>query len=101
MSDSQSPFALPSLAPPEGVTAARLVDVVNAARAQREVHVTGARGSATSLVVARLAELGKPIVLVVKDGEEAERAAQDLAFYLPKGDPILSLPEWECYSDYR
>ncbi len=74
--------ALPSLAPPEGVTAARLRDVAARARstARGQLDVAGVRGCAGVAVVSALVRDGRRAVLVTEDLDAARRAAQDLAF---------------------
>ena len=88
-------FPLPSLAPPEGIVAARLSDVLAAVKTSGRVHVAGERGSAASFVAAKATELGRHVVVVTKDGDDAERVAADLSFLLGKGEVVLTLPASE------
>ncbi|MCL2449039.1 MAG: transcription-repair coupling factor [Polyangiaceae bacterium] len=74
---------LPSILPPEGVTAARLRDVVSRARgaaAGATIDVAGVRGSAGAMVAAGLARAGRRVVFVTQDLETARRFADDIAF---------------------
>jgi transcription-repair coupling factor (superfamily II helicase) len=73
---------LPSLAPPEGVTATRLRDVALVARAmaQGKLDVAGVRGCAGAAVAAAIVREGRRAVLVTEDLDAARRAAQDVAF---------------------
>ncbi|MGH7435249.1 MAG: hypothetical protein ACRENE_06215 [Polyangiaceae bacterium] len=74
---------LPSLAPPEGLTAARLREVAGKVRAARgTVDVSGVRGCAGAAAVAAIAREGKRVVLVTEDLDVARRAAQDLGFFV-------------------
>jgi transcription-repair coupling factor (superfamily II helicase) len=76
------PEALPSLAPPEGVTAVRVRDVGSQASSMSKgrVDVSGVRGCAGPAVVAAIVRAGRRVVLVTDDVDAARRAAQDLAF---------------------
>jgi transcription-repair coupling factor (superfamily II helicase) len=85
-------FPLPSLAPPEGIVASRLLEVLAALTANGHVHVSGERGSAASFITAKATELGRHVVVVTRDGDEAERVAADLSFLLGKGETVLTLP---------
>jgi transcription-repair coupling factor (superfamily II helicase) len=82
MPDEAPAEPLPSLAPPEGVTAARVGDVVVRARAMRRgrLDVAGVRGCAGAAVAAAIVRDGRRVVVVTDDLDGARRAAQDLAF---------------------
>ena len=73
---------LPSLLPPEGVTASRVRDV--AARALHlcagKVDVAGVRGCAGAAVAAAIAREGRRVVFVAEDLDAARRAAEDVGF---------------------
>jgi transcription-repair coupling factor (superfamily II helicase) len=73
---------LPSLAPPEGVTASRLREVGARAGALEhgKLDVAGVRGCAAAAAVAAIVREGRRVVLVTEDLDAARRAAQDLAF---------------------
>jgi transcription-repair coupling factor (superfamily II helicase) len=72
---------LPSLLPPEGVTAARLREVTERARGlSGSLHLSGVCGSAGAVVVAALARQGRKVVLVAADLDAARRAAEDVGF---------------------
>ncbi len=76
--------ALGPLLPPEGVTAARIRDVVARAATMRggRLDVAGVRGGATALLTARLAA-ARQLVVVTADVEDARRLAEDIRFFLP------------------
>ncbi len=73
---------LPSLAPPEGVTASRVRDVAARVRTMYKgrLDVAGVRGCAGAAVVSAIVREGRRVVLVTDDLDAARRAAQDLAF---------------------
>src|SRR5437773_859676 len=77
--------SMPSVLPPEGVTAARLREVADrvAKAGAGRVDVAGVRGAAAAALAAQIARAtGKHVILVAQDVEEARRVAQDLAFLL-------------------
>jgi transcription-repair coupling factor (superfamily II helicase) len=73
---------LPSLLPPEGVTASRVRDV--AARAKdlghARIDVAGVRGSAGASLAASIARAGRRVVFVTADLDGARRVAEDIGF---------------------
>ncbi|MGH7296673.1 MAG: transcription-repair coupling factor, partial [Polyangiaceae bacterium] len=73
---------LPSLLPPEGVTAARVRDVTARVRgmASGRVDVAGVRGSAGAVLAAAIARLPRRVVLITSDLDSARRAAEDVGF---------------------
>ena len=78
---------LGSLLPPEGVTAARIRDVVQRAKAiagvaSTRVDVAGVRGSAGPAVAAAFARAGRRVVFITCDSDSARRAAQDAGFFM-------------------
>jgi transcription-repair coupling factor (superfamily II helicase) len=76
---------LPSILPPEGVTASPLRDVVSRVEALRSgrLDVTGVRGCAAAAIVSALARnLGRKVVLVTSDVEAARKLADDVAFWV-------------------
>jgi len=69
-------------------------------RGERELFVSGLRGSAKSLLCASLGKnFGRPILTVVRDPEEAERLREDLSTFFPEGKifyfPPLDLLPYE------
>ncbi len=76
---------IPSILPPEGVTAASLADVARAAGARRasRVDVVGARGCAGAAVASAIVRtLGRRVVIVTSDLESARSLADDAAFWV-------------------
>jgi transcription-repair coupling factor (superfamily II helicase) len=87
---------LPSILPPEGVTAVRLRDVAALAKAleaaapgvdpaaahlrSRRLDVAGVCGSAGPALAAAIADAGRRVVFVTSDLDAARRAAQDAGF---------------------
>ena len=76
---------LPSLLPPEGITAASLRGVVSRLQGSeaRRVDVAGVRGCATAAVVSAVVRsAGRRVVLVTHDLEAARKLADDVAFWV-------------------
>ncbi len=75
---------LPSVLPPEGVTATRARDAAARVPAGAgTLHVAGVRGSAGAALVAAIAAAKKkPVVFVTADLDSARRAADDVAFFV-------------------
>jgi transcription-repair coupling factor (superfamily II helicase) len=76
---------LGSVLPPEGVTAARLRDVVSRVESlgSGRVDVAGVRGCAGAAVVSALVRTaGRRVVLVTSDIEAARKLADDVAFWV-------------------
>jgi transcription-repair coupling factor (superfamily II helicase) len=76
---------LPSLLPPEGVTAAPLRDVVARVEALRSgrVDVAGVRGSAAAALVSALVRTtGNRVLLVTSDLEAARKLSDDVSFWV-------------------
>jgi transcription-repair coupling factor (superfamily II helicase) len=73
---------LPPLLPPEGITAARIREVVARALAlgTGKLDVAGVRGCAPAAVAAAIARAGRRVVLVTEDLELARRTAEDAGF---------------------
>jgi len=73
---------LPTLAPPEGVTASRLRDV--AARTKslgpERLDIAGVKGSAGAALAAMVARAGRRVVVVTGDLDGARRTAEDIGF---------------------
>lgn len=76
---------IPSVLPPEGVTAASLADVVRGvtAASSARVDVAGVRGCAGAAVVSAIVRTtGRRVVLVTSDVDSARRLADDVAFWV-------------------
>jgi transcription-repair coupling factor (superfamily II helicase) len=77
---------LPSVLPPEGVSAARIRDlaarVPNGAGTLHVAGVHGCAGAALTAAIALAKAKGKPVVLVTSDLDAARRAADDVAFFV-------------------
>jgi transcription-repair coupling factor (superfamily II helicase) len=76
---------IPSVLPPEGVTAATLADVAREASAAgaARIDVAGVRGCAGAAVVSALVRTaGRRVVLVTSDLESARKLADDVAFWV-------------------
>jgi transcription-repair coupling factor (superfamily II helicase) len=76
---------LPSLLPPEGITAAPLREVVSRVQATKagRVDVAGVRGCAGAAVVSAVVRsTGRHVVLVTHDVEAARKLADDVAFWV-------------------
>ncbi len=64
------------------------------ADARAGLHVTGVFASATALVASKIAQAGRPVLVVVGDADDAIATARDLAFFLgPRAPrPLTLLP---------
>jgi transcription-repair coupling factor (superfamily II helicase) len=73
---------LPSLLPPEGVTAARIAEVAERAKSLRaeKLDVAGVHGCAGAVLTAAIVRAGRRVVYVTSDLEAARLAAQDAGF---------------------
>ncbi len=74
---------LPAILPPEGVTAAKVDEVVRAIGARARVDVSGVRGCAAAAIVSAIAaSSNKSVVMLVNDLSAARRAADEVGFFL-------------------
>ncbi len=74
---------LPTILPPEGVTAFRLRDVATRVRPMRpgRLDVSGVTGCVGPALAAAIAREGRHVVIVTGDLDAARRVAQDVAFF--------------------
>jgi transcription-repair coupling factor (superfamily II helicase) len=76
---------IPSVLPPEGITAATLAEVARelSTAASPRMDVAGARGCAGAAVVSAIVRTaGRRVVLVTSDLESARKLADDVAFWV-------------------
>jgi transcription-repair coupling factor (superfamily II helicase) len=92
---------MPDLVPPEGVVIAGIAEAaLETTGASKPVWFAGTSGSALALYASEVARK-RPVVLVTRDNEDAQRLASDVAFYAASEEGVFAYaaPESSPYAE--